>query len=161
MLSHQYLVFGWPNETRKESSFSFYFYYWILKFIKTILAFNSKSVPGLRHLMGLFQFTAILVVKLHFFFKVIGWLRAGVLQVWKQSQIINQFRPAKRSLESEIWVTEIYLQRVHISKGGRWRQKKPGRPYINWLLCTVWSREIVLVAYPPLNIWGPPLKFID
>ena len=128
-------------------------------------AFNSKSVPGLRHLMGLFQFTAILVVKLHFFFKVIGWLRTGVLQVWKQSQIINQFRPAKRSLESEIWVTEIYLERVHISKGWRWRQKKLGRPYsqINWLscICVPWSREIVPRAKPTSQNWGPSLKFIN
>ena len=116
--------------------------------------------------MGLFQFTAILVVKLHFFFKVVGWLRTGVLQVWKQSQIINQFRPAKRSLESEIWVTEIYLQRVHISKGERWRQKKSGRPYsqINWLLCTVWSTEIVPSGVPSKihqQKGGSPLEFIN
>ena len=129
-------------EKGKDISLHFTFTYWILKLVKIILAFKSKSVPSLRHLTGLFQFTAILVVKLHFFFKVIGWLRAGVLQVWKQSQIINQFRPTKRSLESEIWVTEIYLQRVHISKGGRWRQKKLGRPYSH-IICTVWFREIV------------------
>ena len=134
-------------EKGKDISLHFTFTYWILKLVKTILAFNFKSVPSLRHLTGLFQFTAILVVKLHFFFKVIGWLRAGVLQVWKQSQIINQFRPAKRSLESEIWVTEIYLQRVHISKGGDGGRK-------NWAghidKCTVWSREIVPRGVPPI-----------